>query len=151
MRWNHQKDGLTGSLKISSNYNPRRPKRRWFPRKRKGILGSICNGVKDKNPLPEKWQLLVQREEHRDRDKEWKDSQGAREIQIHEDLFVLTNGSKGSLCCKDACKECNKWMTLWKIKKGVLRSRETAVRKFKSRVDLSTSDNVKCKQIIRRC
>lgn len=38
--------------------------------------------------------------------------------------FVLTIGSEGSLCCKDACKDGKKWMALRRIKIGVFGFKE---------------------------
>ena len=41
--------------------------------------------------------------------------------------IVLTDGNKGSLCCKDAFKDGNKWRALRKIKTKVFGSKEATV------------------------
>lgn len=66
------------------------------------------------NPLLKKRQLQDQWEEHWDGDKEGRTHKAPVRFG-----FVLKDGSEGSLCCKNAHKDDNKWMVLWRTKTGV--------------------------------
>lgn len=51
--------------------------------------------------------------------------------------FALVVRSEGSLCCKDTCKDNNKWRKpLQKIELRVLRLKEVATKKLKPCLDL---------------